>query len=64
MKFSHFAFEMLQQVAILVHIRAVFSLAERCIIILLELPQNKTTDKIDKKSNECEGQRRIVTRFW
>ena len=42
MKFSHFAFETLQQVRILVHIGSIFSLAERCIVILLVLPQYKT----------------------
>lgn len=41
MKFSHFDFETLQQVDILVHIRSVFSLAERCLVILLVLPQHK-----------------------
>lgn len=42
MKLSHFDFETLQQVDILVHIRPIFSLAVRCTVNLLVLPQNKT----------------------
>lgn len=41
MKFSHFAFETLQQVRILVHIGSIFSFPQRCIVILLVLLQYK-----------------------
>ena len=53
MKFSHFAFEALQQVRILVHIRSIFSLAERCIVILLVLPKYKPkpTKKITNQTS-------------